>query len=129
MVLLESILLDEHAWALAEKIRQALSRPFELLGLSQAILPSIGVALYPEHGDEEQKLLEHGDEAMYVAKKSGATEHNPSTGLPARIRIEASKGDLYRSQQNDKSPVVVKTKAKKDPGVSRVKTVLSLMRR
>lgn len=71
VVLLDSIQLAEHAWSVAEKIRQALNQPFDLLGLPQSILPSIGVALYPEHGEEEQKLLEHADEAMYGAKKNG----------------------------------------------------------
>lgn len=71
VVLLESVQLAEHAWAVAEKILGALNQPFALEGRSQIIVPSIGVAFYPEHGDEEQQLLEHADEAMYGAKKSG----------------------------------------------------------
>ncbi|MET1081353.1 MAG: diguanylate cyclase [Pseudomonas sp.] len=71
VILLESIQLDEHAWALAEKIRNALNQPFDLGGYQQSVLPSIGMALYPEHGDQEQRLLQLADEAMYVAKRSG----------------------------------------------------------
>lgn len=32
---------------------------------------SIGVAIYPEHGDSETTLLRLGDEAMYTAKRGG----------------------------------------------------------
>ena len=83
VVLLESIQVVEHAWAVAEKILDALNQPFKLEGGSRTILPSIGVAFYPEHGDEEQQLLEHADEAMYGAKKNGG---NRAQSTRARLR-------------------------------------------
>jgi diguanylate cyclase (GGDEF)-like protein/PAS domain S-box-containing protein len=71
VVLLESIQSPEHAALVAEKIRSALDQPLNIDGHSLRILPSIGIALYPEHGDGVQQLLKHADEAMYVAKKNG----------------------------------------------------------
>ena len=71
VVLLESGHAREHALAVAEKILAAFGKPFELNGTPLVIQPSIGVALYPEHGSEEHHLVGHADEAMYVAKKSG----------------------------------------------------------
>jgi diguanylate cyclase (GGDEF)-like protein/PAS domain S-box-containing protein len=70
VVLLESIQLSEHASIVAEKIRSALSQPITIEGHSLRILPSIGIALYPEHGDGVQQLLKHADEAMYFAKNN-----------------------------------------------------------
>ncbi|XQA63715.1 diguanylate cyclase domain-containing protein [Xanthomonas sacchari] len=35
------------------------------------VLPSIGVAFYPDHGDDAHSLLVHADGAMYRAKKAG----------------------------------------------------------
>ncbi len=70
VVLLESIQLPEHAVMVAEKIRSAFQAPLPIEGHSLSILPSIGVALYPEHGQGEQQLLKHADEAMYVEKKN-----------------------------------------------------------
>jgi GGDEF domain-containing protein len=33
-------------------------------------MPSIGIALYPDHGEEAQQLLRYADEAMYFEKKN-----------------------------------------------------------
>ncbi len=64
---------DAHfALALAEKIRQTLSEPFDLNGRQCAIVSSsIGVAIYPEHGTDELELARNADNAMYQAKAKG----------------------------------------------------------
>jgi diguanylate cyclase (GGDEF)-like protein/PAS domain S-box-containing protein len=71
VVLLGGIGQLEHAGAVAEKIRLALARPFELAGQRLQISSSIGVAVYPEHGDEKMQLMRHADGTMYGAKKQG----------------------------------------------------------
>lgn len=68
VVLLPPVSLPEQAALVAEKIRNALSQPFAINGHNLNIVPSIGIALYPEHGDDEQQLLVHADKAMYLAK-------------------------------------------------------------
>jgi diguanylate cyclase (GGDEF)-like protein/PAS domain S-box-containing protein len=70
VVLLENIELPEHASNVVEKIRSAISQPIKIGGRSLRILPSIGIALYPDHGEEAQQLLRHADEAMYFEKKN-----------------------------------------------------------
>ncbi|MGH8076609.1 MAG: diguanylate cyclase domain-containing protein, partial [Lysobacter sp.] len=82
VVLLESIQAPEHAWTVAEEIRAALDQPFDLLGHIMCLGPSIGVALYPEHGDGEKQLLLRADEAMYCAKRNGGN----------RIQLAAAPG-------------------------------------
>ena len=71
VVLLESLQQPEHAQPAADKLRGALDQPLTIDGHSLRILPSIGIALYPEHGDSAQALLRHADDAMYRAKKGG----------------------------------------------------------
>src|SRR3990167_7992166 len=71
VVLLEDFQSPDHALLVAEKIRLALNQPFDLNGQAHRVLPSIGVAFYPQHGDDAHQLLSHADNAMYVAKKSG----------------------------------------------------------
>ncbi len=71
VVLIEDCHLAEHATRTAEKIRGAFGNAFDLRGNRLHIRPSIGIASYPDHGDEEHRLLVHADEAMYQSKKSG----------------------------------------------------------
>jgi diguanylate cyclase (GGDEF)-like protein/PAS domain S-box-containing protein len=71
VVLLEDFHSPDHALLVAEKIRLALNQPFDLNGQAHMVLPSIGVAFYPQHGIDAQQLLKHADNAMYVAKKGG----------------------------------------------------------
>lgn len=74
VVLLERIQEPRHAVAVAEKVRAALDQPFELAGHKLRILPSIGIALYPQDGDEEGHLLRQADAAMYAAKRNGGNQ-------------------------------------------------------
>jgi diguanylate cyclase (GGDEF)-like protein/PAS domain S-box-containing protein len=74
MVLLNDILSTEDASVVAEKIRAALNRPFDLAGQKLQIASSIGIATYPEDGEEKQHLIRHADEAMYGAKKNGGNQ-------------------------------------------------------
>ena len=70
-VLLNSITLPEHASAVAGKIRRSLEQPFGLAGRQPNVSSSIGIAIYPEHGEEDRQLMRHADDAMYAAKRQG----------------------------------------------------------
>ena len=71
VVLLPAIESPDDAMIVAKKIRHALCQPIDLGNLGLTVSTSIGVAVYPEHGSEEETLLKHADAAMYRAKKSG----------------------------------------------------------
>lgn len=73
VVLLSGATAD-HGAQVAEKIRTAFGQPFEVEGHHVNILPSIGVASYPEHGTTRQQLLMHADKAMYSAKRSAGSD-------------------------------------------------------
>ncbi len=83
VVLLESTRVREHATAAAQKILAAFGRAFDLEGLPVDIRPSIGVAIYPDHGDEEHRLLSHADEAMYLSKQVGGNQVKVAPGPAA----------------------------------------------
>ena len=71
IVLLSLVDAEADVLLVAEKIRYSLSQPMMLMGLELNISSSIGVALFPEHGDDEVTLLKHADAAMYEAKQAG----------------------------------------------------------
>lgn len=81
MILLEQLQDEATAWQLAENIRQRLAEPFLINGQQLSINPSIGVAIYPQHGREQKELLLSADEAMYLAKKAGGNQVKLSDGL------------------------------------------------
>ena len=57
--------------AVANHVLDAMIQPFSLKGMQIVSSVSIGVALYPEDGDDFAALLKHADLAMYQAKAAG----------------------------------------------------------
>jgi diguanylate cyclase (GGDEF)-like protein/PAS domain S-box-containing protein len=55
----------------ARKILSTLSQAFAISGQTLSITTSIGIALFPDHADHLEDLIERADEAMYQAKKTG----------------------------------------------------------
>ena len=66
------------ALVLAERIRAGLEAPFALAGLTVEVEASVGIALYPDHGDDVEALIRHADVAMYNWKKT----HRPMLYSP-----------------------------------------------
>lgn len=65
----------------SKEILKLLDKHF-IIGKSEiAVSGSIGVALYPEHGEDISELMRHADTAMYIAKKSkqGYNLYDPDT--------------------------------------------------
>ena len=62
---------DADLQTVARRMISAMHLPFEIQGHPLYIGASIGAARYPEHGDNEVKLLAHADIAMYRAKELG----------------------------------------------------------
>jgi diguanylate cyclase (GGDEF)-like protein len=71
VVLVPDVESEENAIAVALKMRGALARPFRLAGRAASVSCSIGVAMFPEHGGDENQLLSNADTAMYRAKGRG----------------------------------------------------------
>lgn len=57
--------------AVADKLHRQLRDPFQLEGQELLISSSIGLALYPEHGEDAKTLMHQADQAMYQAKHRG----------------------------------------------------------
>lgn len=59
------------AISLAKRLIEAVTRPFELAGHQALVGVSVGIALYPQHGDSPDVLLRNADQALYRAKNAG----------------------------------------------------------
>jgi diguanylate cyclase (GGDEF)-like protein len=76
----EFAILLEHtdrveAEAVAGALRATLAQPFTLEGISLQTTASIGIALYPDHGEDLTTLLRKADMAMYKAKATHSGHH------------------------------------------------------
>lgn len=71
VVLLHDIRESGQARTVVAKIHDELSRPLQVDGLRLEVLPSIGMVLFPGHGEDEKTLLIAADKAMYEAKRQG----------------------------------------------------------
>ena len=75
------------------KILTALSRPMLSGEHAVTVTASIGVSIFPEHGQDPIALMRHADLAMYMAKRHGGNAHNlfsPALGdsVNRRLQIE-----------------------------------------
>ncbi|MEO7062862.1 MAG: EAL domain-containing protein [Dokdonella sp.] len=71
-IVLEDISASSEAENIAEKVIAAFEEPLELdSGQEVVISPSIGISMYPDHGQSPSDLLKFADTAMYQAKDHG----------------------------------------------------------
>jgi diguanylate cyclase (GGDEF)-like protein/PAS domain S-box-containing protein len=60
------------ALEVADQLRKAIELPFTIEDQPLQVSGSIGIAVFPQHGEDADSLLRRADIAMYVAKRSGA---------------------------------------------------------
>ena len=56
---------------ITQRLMQAFQTSIAVGEYNLRVTPSIGIALYPEHGEDVGTLLQHADTAMYEAKRDG----------------------------------------------------------
>lgn len=83
----------------AENLLEVLRAPFEIEGHSIRITASVGISLFPNHGNEGGQLLQQADCAMYAAKRNGknrVVQFGDHLGHAARERLTLE-GELRRA--------------------------------
>jgi diguanylate cyclase (GGDEF)-like protein/PAS domain S-box-containing protein len=68
IIVLTQLTEDTAVVKMTEKIVEILTRPMEFDGQEVIIGSSIGIALYPDHGNSSEELIEKADKAMYSVK-------------------------------------------------------------
>lgn len=74
-ILLDGINSVEEAKQLIEAIQQGIQAPFLINDIEVNVAASIGVALYPRHGEDVDNLIKYADIAMYRAKELGKNKY------------------------------------------------------
>ena len=89
--------------SLLERVLKEIARPIMLSGREFHVGASLGVAMYPNDGDDAQILLKHADVAMYAAKNRGRNNFQFFTRelnrvADERLHLEAAMRAALESQ-------------------------------
>jgi diguanylate cyclase (GGDEF)-like protein len=89
---------EEGASPAAERLLRALEAPFAIGDLAVDMRASVGIAIFPKHGEDRDTLLRRADVAMYQAKRSadGYVMYSPERDSysPKRLALMA---ELHRT--------------------------------
>ena len=117
-MLLPNISDADAATAAAQRVHKTLEEPFTAGGLALRVEASVGIALYPDHGDKGGKLMRAADVAMYASKKGhlGHAIYSPEQQhySPARLGLVAQ---LDRAMAQGELVLHYQPKARFDNGV------------
>lgn len=127
-VLLLDIERPEDAMTVAHRIRQSIGQPLLLQGREVRVSASVGIALYPEDGEDSASLLKHADTAMYHAKSLGRDNVQMyRTALTDQIRQRMDLvAFLHRALDNEEFHLVYQPQI--DVGSGRIQAVEALIR-
>jgi len=94
---------EERAVARAKEILLSLKEPFSVNSTEVAVNASIGISVYPDHGEDINVLLSHADSAMYMAKSNnlGVSLYNSDfdRSTPGRLTMVADLRTALDEQQ------------------------------
>ena len=97
-IVLEGLRNEEEAVATSQRLLEALTPPARLQRYEIACTGSIGIAIYPDHGETGGELMQHADRAMYRAKQNGRDGYQlysekdgeSRSGVLERLQFESS---------------------------------------
>ena len=79
LLLLQEIHYPEDAILIAEKIIDSCKEPLRITGFELHISTSIGIAIYPDNGEDMDTLMRKSDAAMYFSKRHGGMQYKVFT--------------------------------------------------
>jgi diguanylate cyclase (GGDEF)-like protein len=71
LIIATEINSPDNATQIAKKIIRLVSQPHFFKKRQAVVGTSIGIALFPDHGDDMDQLIKLADEAMYKVKNAG----------------------------------------------------------
>ncbi|MBL8514681.1 MAG: diguanylate cyclase, partial [Betaproteobacteria bacterium] len=110
IVLLDQMEGHQGATRVAQKVLEGLRAAFQVAGADQHVSGSIGIALYPEDGQDAATLLRNADTAMFHGKSLGKNTYQFFTSqmniavkrraaMETSLRAAVSRGDFALAYQ------------------------------
>jgi diguanylate cyclase (GGDEF)-like protein len=82
VILIDSVMELDHVPQIAEKLLATVVEPIEFEGHRLTVEASIGISVFPTHGQSANDLLVRADRAMYRAKSAGRNSYSLSEVEP-----------------------------------------------
>jgi len=103
-ILLRQIGSIEDAMSVAKRVIDSFDAPVELDGSRFRLTSSVGISVFPDHGDNAETLMRKADVAMYVAKNNGKNKfhlytHSMSERFYERLMMESALRSGLDSQE------------------------------
>ncbi|MCC6714282.1 MAG: EAL domain-containing protein [Gammaproteobacteria bacterium] len=127
-VTLEEPRSPDEAAAIAQKIVEAISRPFMVGGQEFYVTPSIGITLYPLDGDSADTLIKNADTAMYRVKAGGRNGFKFFTPAMNELTGERLRMQAALRQAIDRNELVLHYQPKVDLQSGELHGVEALLR-
>lgn len=101
-LLCRNVTEEEEMTEMADKMIAAIQVPYRLMDNDFYVSASIGIALFPQHGQDAVQLLKNADTAMYEVKKKGKNGYMFfSSELDIRLQQKIElEGDLRKAVEN-----------------------------
>ena len=104
VVILENTATASVSAKIASHIIMAIKEPIQVGSHSLSTTASVGIALYPQNGDDANTLVKHADSAMYLAKDTGKNQFQYytkelSNEIQSRLNIELSLRDALKRDE------------------------------
>lgn len=104
LIILPKIGTTQNAGRVTQKLLDAIAKPFIHGTVDIVLSASIGVACFPENGEDAETLLRNADAAMYAAKQTGRNTYHfysneMNTRAHERMAIESDLRHAIERQQ------------------------------
>jgi len=128
LVILPSVQEGSDAVEVAEKIIEAFIPPFLIDGNELHASASIGISFFPSDGESADAVIQHAEQAMYMAKKRGGNGYEIfiSSLNETTLRRLMIENDLHRGISHEEFKLVFQPQV--NPNTGRIEAVEALIR-
>ena len=119
---------EKYIATVAQKLLSVVSEPFLCHGQALVLTASIGIAVFPRHGQDEQALMRCADAAMYHAKNEGRNNYQFYTRSLQANSLKRLKLENSLRQALELNELELHYQPKIDVGSGQIKGAEALLR-